>query len=181
MSDADFHCRAPLPESTPQQPCPSAQMGGADVYLRDRQVQPVKHAIRQGDTNGVVDALDDGSQTPAASKDVEHFTAASGDRQFGVLQRTQHLAARSTGAPVGFYGPGVTPPLFGFVHVVVTKEPSVKGGPTTQGSDGVAAKLLGPGGWLHVVVIQFGAVPGMSAPHDATGVTWVLSGGRVQV
>jgi hypothetical protein len=56
----------------------------------------------------------------------------------------------------------------GLSHVVVTKEPSTVV-PTVQGSDGVAAKLVA-GGWLHVVVIQSGDVPGVDAPHDATGV-----------
>jgi len=50
-----------------------------------------------------------------------------------------------------------------------------------HGSEGVDAKFVGPGGWVHVVVIQLGAVPATSGPHDATGVTWLLSGGRVQV
>ena len=73
------------------------------------------------------------------------------------------------------------PEKTGFVQVVVTNEPSVTGGPTVQGAEGVDGKLVGPGGWVHVVVIQSGAVPATSGPHDATGVTWLLPGGRVQV
>ena len=64
-------------------------------------------------------------------------------------------------------------------QTVVTKEPSVVE-PTVQGKDGVAAKLVGPGGWLQVVVIQSGAVPGVDAPHDATGVDWLFAAGLVQ-
>jgi hypothetical protein len=69
----------------------------------------------------------------------------------------------------------------GFAQVVVTNVTGSVTDPTVHGNDGVAAKLLGPGGWLHVVVIQSGAVPGDEAPHDATGVEVLLAAGRVQM
>jgi hypothetical protein len=60
------------------------------------------------------------------------------------------------------------------VPSVVVVEPGV------QGRDGVAAKLVGPGGWLHVVVIQSGAVPAVEPPHAATGSAVLFAAGRVQ-
>ena len=69
----------------------------------------------------------------------------------------------------------------GLVQIVVTHEPSVVD-PTTQGSDGVAGWLLGPGGWLQLVVIQLGAPLELEpTTHEATGVDVLLAAGREQV
>jgi hypothetical protein len=65
-------------------------------------------------------------------------------------------------------------------QVVVTNEPSVVE-PTVHGSEGVAAKLVGPGGWLQVVVIQSGAVPAEVAPQDATATDVLFAAGWVQM
>ena len=67
----------------------------------------------------------------------------------------------------------------GFAQVIVIQSGSL-GATDVQGNDGVAAKLVGPGGWLHVTVIQSGEVPGEEAPHDDTGTVVLLAGGRVQ-
>ena len=66
-------------------------------------------------------------------------------------------------------------------QTVVTKVTGSVTEPTVHATVGVAAKLFGPGGWLHVVVIQSGAVPGVDAGHDATGADVLFAAGRVQM